>query len=73
MKTAVQILIDNLYNHESHIDILDVAQLNGYFEQALRAEKNQICRSYTIGLISNIEMPASQQAEQFYEKNFGKL
>jgi len=42
MKTAVQTLIENLYNHEHHIDILDVAQLNGYFEQALKAEKEQI-------------------------------
>ena len=42
MKTTVQTLIENLYNHEHHIDILDVAQLNGYFEQALKAEKEQI-------------------------------
>jgi hypothetical protein len=70
MKTPVQTLIDNLYNHEYHIDILDVAQFHGYFEQALKAEKEQIVNAYLIGIISSLEMPASEQAEQYYQENF---
>jgi hypothetical protein len=40
--TAVQWLIEKLYQHEYHIDILDVATMNGYFKQAEEMHKKEI-------------------------------
>lgn len=49
-QTAVDWLIKKLYSHSPHIDILDVASLNGYWEQAKEMEKEQIIRARQDGL-----------------------
>lgn len=36
--TAIEWLIEQLYKHQYHINILDVAELNGYFKQAKALE-----------------------------------
>ena len=45
-QTAVEWLVEQLHNHRGHIDILDVATLNGYFQQALEIEKQQLDEHY---------------------------
>lgn len=41
-QTAVEWLIEQLYNHRGNIDLLDVANLNGYFEKAKEMELQQL-------------------------------
>lgn len=41
-QTAVEWLIQQLHQHKGHIDVLDVANLNGYWEQAKEMEKQQL-------------------------------
>jgi hypothetical protein len=61
--TSIEWLIDRLYQHEHHIDILDVATINGYFEQAKETHKQEIIDAYCNGndLIG---------VEQYYQETF---
>lgn len=48
-QTAVEWLIEQLNNHRGNIDILDVANLNGYFEKAKEMELQQLDDIYHDG------------------------
>ena len=48
-QTAVDWIIQQLYNHDGHIDVLDVASINGYFEKAKEMEKEQRIMDYNAG------------------------
>lgn len=48
-QTAVEWLIEQLHQHKGHIDVLDVANLNGYWEQAKEMEKQQLDDYYHAG------------------------
>jgi hypothetical protein len=63
--TSIEWLIDRLYQHQYHIDILDVATINGYFEQAKEMHKKEIIDAYCNGndLIG---------VEQYYQETFKK-
>jgi len=82
-KTAVEWLIQRLYDHEYHIDILDVAQINGYFKEALEMEKNQNFDFYRAGYMfcnspilkienGNIITSTLKYAEIYYNDKFKK-
>jgi hypothetical protein len=49
-QTAVDWLIEKLHSHSGHIDILDVASLNKYWERAKQMEKEQIEQAYGDGI-----------------------
>lgn len=70
-QTAVDWLIEKLHSHSGHIDILDVASLNKYWEQAKEMEKNQIIKSH-IDAFDNIVVDFKKQefAEQYYQETY---
>ena len=49
-QTAVDWLIEKLHSHSGHIDILDVASLNKYWEQSKEMDKEQQ-KQMLIGLL----------------------
>ena len=72
--TSVEWLIDRLYQHEYHIDILDVATINGYFEQAKEMEKQQIMDAYANGEdnVDNDGCTISKDgAEAYFDETYG--
>ena len=71
--TAVEWLIDRLYQHEYHIDILDVAKINGYFEQAKEMEKQQIIDAYSQCGRDNFEhiKVINRSATEYYDDTYG--
>jgi hypothetical protein len=54
-QTAVDWIIQQLYNHDGHIDVLDVASINGYFEKAKEMEKEQIIKAYDKGICEALD------------------
>jgi hypothetical protein len=48
-QTVVEWLIQQLYNHDGHIDVLDAASINGYFEKAKEMEEEQRIMDYNAG------------------------
>lgn len=85
--TAVEWLIEQLYSHSGHIDVLDVANLNGYFEQAKQMEKEQkkqiVIHTYVELKMKNHNLPygmeyinklakVEQEAEKYYNETYGK-
>ena len=69
-QTAVEWLVEQLYSHSGHIDVLDVAHLNGYFEKAKQMEKEQIRDAYLFG---DMEFRSNSviRAEQYYNETYG--
>jgi hypothetical protein len=80
-QTAVEWLIDRLYQHEYHIDILDVAKINGYFEQAKEMHKKEIIDARDNMQKSCIELANKinphlfefnkKDGEQYYQETYG--
>jgi len=66
--TSVQWLIEQLYQHEYHIDILDVATINGYFEQAKEMHKKEIIDA----IEEEVFHSTDKTAEQYYNETFNK-
>ena len=54
-QTAVDWLIQHLYDHDGHIDVLDVASINRYFEKAKEMEKEQIIKAYDKGICEALD------------------
>ena len=71
-ETAIEWLIKQLYNHEHHIDILDVATINGYFDAAKQMEKDQIIKAYEAGLTPQVFTEESAKAQQYYNETHGE-
>jgi len=74
-ETAIEWLIKQLYNHEHHIDILDVATINGYFDAAKQMEKEQIIQSFRHGAVHpkdyiRIDSVYREEAEKYYNKTY---
>ena len=77
-QTAVEWLVEQLYNHQYHIDLLDVARINGYFEQAKEMEKTEkiffanFCRVFDVKnpneIISVVELLDKYNQEGDYKK-----
>ena len=67
-QTAVEWLIEKLYSHDGHIDILDVACLNDYWGQAKEMEKKQILDAW-ISTENELQRIA---AEKYYQETYGK-
>lgn len=67
-QTAVDWLIKKLYSHSPHIDILDVASLNGYWEQAKEMEKDQIQDAYWDGIFYGEFL----DGQEYYNETYGK-
>lgn len=72
-QTAVDWLIKKLYSHSPHIDILDVASLNGYWEQAKEMERQQIIEAHgkqlkKTGTAGNYDYWLT--GEQYYRENY---
>ena len=66
--TAVDFIKEKL----NGLGLLDKGQvMTNIFEQAKEIEKKQITDSYLIGLLHPIEMPASEQAEEYYNETYG--
>jgi hypothetical protein len=76
-QTAVDWIIQQLYNHDGHIDVLDVASINGYFEKAKEMEKTNtdnkvihfaewLTKKHTTVLMTLYE----QFEEQYYNETF---
>jgi hypothetical protein len=63
--TSIEWLIDRLYQHEYHIDILDVATINGYFDKAKQMHKEEIIDAAMWGTLH--ETP-----EKYYQEKFKK-
>jgi hypothetical protein len=78
-KSAVEWLVKQLYNHQYHIDLLDVARINGYFEQAKELEKKNInstaVNCYTEGFRDRGKGVTSKELmsyyEGYYDRTFG--
>ena len=64
--TSIEWLIDRLYQHEYHIDILDVATINRYFEQAKEMHKQEIIDAHISGYDSS-----GGSAEDYYNYYYG--
>lgn len=73
-QTAVDWLIKKLYSHSPHIDILDVASLNGYWEQAKEIEKEQIKEAHLNGQsewdFNALGEMQKKLAEQYYKETY---
>jgi len=69
--TSIEWLIDRLYQHEYHIDILDVATINGYFKQAKEMHKQEIIYAYRVGA-AEVHKITEYKAEKYYEETFKK-
>jgi hypothetical protein len=67
-KTAVEWLVEQLYNHQYHIDLLDVARINGYFEQAKEMFEKQIIEAHNNG---KYILPPNENGEQYYNGTYG--
>ena len=48
-QTPVEWLIKQLHEHDGHIDVLDVASLNGYWDQAKQMERERRKEDFKIG------------------------
>lgn len=79
-QTAVDWLIKKLYSHSPHIDILDVASLNGYWEQAKEMEKDQIKKAYLDSSRETCDSYGDNPphddpkfAELYYKNTYGQL
>lgn len=66
-QSSVEWLIEKLHNHSGSIDILDVAELNNYFEQSKAMHKEEIRGAYHQFLMSN-----TTTFEQYYKENYGE-
>jgi len=66
-QTAIDWLIEQLYDHQGHIDILDVARINGYFEEAKKMEKQQHENTWYAG----DEDGAIHEFEYYWKETYG--
>ena len=77
-QTAVDWLIEKLHRHSPHIDILDVASLNNYWNQAMQMEKQQIEDAFDEGLCEGFDYATikdcidSDTGKQYYTETYGK-
>lgn len=69
-RTAVEWLIEKLFSHSGHIDILDVATINDYWEQAKQMEKEQQFRFFIAGQLSMEE--GGKDFEQYYKETYDR-
>ena len=51
---------------------IDSHDLSKYVNEAKQMEKEQIKDAHLIGLISSMEMEATNQAEQYYNETYGE-
>jgi hypothetical protein len=65
-QTAVDWIIQQLYNHDGHIDVLDVASINRYFEKAKEMEKEQIIEAW----MATDNPLQRMSAEQYYNETY---
>jgi predicted DNA binding protein len=65
--TSIEWLRNKLYQHEHHINILDVATINGYFEQAKEMHKQEITDAFDSGVEDDGYI---DNAEQYYQETF---
>jgi hypothetical protein len=65
-QTSVKWLIEQLYNHEYHIDVLDVATINGYFDKAKEMHRQEIIDAHISGYDSS-----GGSAENYYNFYYG--
>lgn len=68
--TAVEWLIEQLNNHQGNIDILDVANLNGYFEKAKEMEKEQIVHAFVVA--ENHQWDGVRHGCHYYRQKYEK-
>ena len=74
-QTAVEWLIEQLYSHSGHIDVLDVAELNGYFDQAKQMHEKQVVDAYKNGqnnefshlMVGKLHITGEEYYEQTYK------
>jgi len=69
-QTAVEWLIEQLNNHQGNIDILDVANLNGYFEKAIEMEKEQIVHAFVVA--ENHQWDGVRHGCHYYRQKYEK-
>lgn len=68
--TAVEWLIEQLNNHRGNIDLLDVANLNGYFEKAKEMEKEQIVHAFVVA--ENHQWDGVRHGCHYYRQKYEK-
>ena len=72
--TAVEWLIEQLYSHSGHIDVLDVAELNGYFDQAKQMHEKQVVDAYKHGQNNGYNYRSNGTnyitGEEYYEQTY---
>ena len=69
-KMAVEWLIDRLHSHIGHIDVLDVAELNGYFDKA--KEMNKVQNMYFFNCGRQYQLTGEGTFTQVYQETFNK-
>ena len=72
---SVEWLIDQLHSHIGHIDVLDVAELNGYFDKAKEMDKEQTIEFAKNCLNKALDLDirtAYSNVEQYYNETFKK-
>jgi hypothetical protein len=67
---SVEWLIDQLHSHIGHIDVLDVAELNGYFDKA--KEMNKVQNMYFFNCGRQYQLTGEGTFTQVYNETFNK-
>ena len=71
-QTAVEWLQSEIKKLNISVDGATQVSTIRIFEQAKEMEKQQIVYAHLLGLIRSLDIPASEQAEQYYNEEYGK-
>ena len=76
-QTAVGWLIEQLHSHSGHIDVLDVASLNGYFVKAKQKEELQHGQTWDAAIRAHddrghVHARSIVDFDEYYQETFKK-